>query len=267
VASALVSLTLTPMMCARLLKSENGEKHGRFYHATEAMFDWMLNAYETGLKWVMAHQFFTLMVAIVTLVATIVLYIIVPKGLLPQQDTGLILGVTDSAQSISFKSMVERQRAVAEIVSKDPDVRSVSSFVGAGAVNATVNTGRMNIELKPRDQRNANASEIINRLRDATKNVEGISLYMQAVQDVQIDSRLSRTQYQYTLEDADEDELAEWAPKLLAKFRTLPELADAASDQQSEGLQISVDIDREQASRYNVLTQAIEFSPNLTSIA
>ena len=258
VASAFVSLTLTPMMCARLLKPEREEDQGRFYHATERMFQSMLNLYETGLKWVMAHQFFTLMVAVGTLVATIYLYIIVPKGLLPQQDTGLILGVTDSAQSISFKAMVEKQRAIAEIVRKDPDVRNVSSFVGGGAVNATVNSGRMNIQLKAREQRKEDASEIINRLREATKNVEGISLYMQAVQDVQIDSRLSRTQYQYTLEDADEEELAEWAPKLLAKFRTLPELSDAASDQQSDGLQISVDIDREQASRYNVLTQAID---------
>jgi len=222
------------------------------------MFDWMLNCYEDGLKWVMVHQFFTLMVAFATLVATIILYIIVPKGLLPQQDTGLILGVTDSAQSISFKAMVDRQRAIAEIVSKDPDVRSVSSFVGAGAVNATVNTGRLNIELKPREQRKASASEIIARLREATKDVPGVSLFMQAVQDVQIDSRLSRTQYQYTLEDADEEELAEWAPKLLAKFHSLPQLADAASDQQSEGLQISVDVDREMASRYNVLTQTID---------
>src|SRR5206468_9895311 len=143
-------------------------------------------------------------------------------------------------------------------VGKDPDVTSVASFVGGGSVNATVNTGKLYIDLKPRDQRQASASEIIDRLREATKGVEGISLFMQAVQDVQIDSRLSRTQCQYTLEDADEAELAEWAPKLLAKFRTLPELSDAASDQQSEGLQISVDIDREQASRYNVLTQAID---------
>ncbi|MEZ0257276.1 MAG: efflux RND transporter permease subunit, partial [Chthoniobacter sp.] len=258
VASALVSLTLTPMMCARLLKPENHAEHGRFYRVTENIFEWMLGVYETGLKWVMRHQFFTLMVAVATLVATIFLYIIVPKGLLPQQDTGIILGVTDSAQSISFKAMVSRQREISAIVQKDPDVQSVSSFVGAGAVNATVNSGRMNIQLKPREKRHASASEIIDRLREATKGVEGISLYMQAVQDVQIDSRLSRTQFQYTLEDADEAELAEWAPKLLAKFRTLPELSDAASDQQSEGLQISVDIDREQASRYNVLTQAID---------
>ncbi|MDR3405493.1 MAG: multidrug efflux RND transporter permease subunit [Chthoniobacter sp.] len=258
VASALVSLTLTPMMCARLLKPEKDEKHGRLYVATERMFEWMLNTYEIGLKWVMAHQFFTLMVAVATLVATIFLYIIVPKGLLPQQDTGQILGVTDSAQSISFKAMVERQRAIAEIVRKDPDVRSVSSFVGTGAVNATVNTGHLNIQLKPRDERSANASQIIERLRESTKGVEGISLFMQAVQDVQIDSRLSRTQFQYTLEDADEEELAEWSPKLLAKLKSLPELADVASDQQSDGLQISVEIDREQASRYNVLTQAID---------
>jgi hydrophobe/amphiphile efflux-1 (HAE1) family protein len=258
VASAVVSLTLTPMMCARLLKSEEGEEHGRFYKITEAGFEWMLSLYETGLKWVMKHQFFTLMVAVTTLVATIFLYIVVPKGLLPQQDTGLILGVTDSAQSISFKAMVDRQRAIAEIVSKDPDVRHVSSFVGTGAVNSTVNSGRLNIQLKPREQRDASASQIIDRLREATKNVEGVSLFMQAVQDVQIDSRLSRTQFQYTLEDADETELAEWAPKLLARFRTLPQLADAASDQQAEGLQLSVDVDREMASRYNVSTQAID---------
>jgi hydrophobe/amphiphile efflux-1 (HAE1) family protein len=258
VASALVSLTLTPMMCARLLKSDHGEEHGRFYVATERMFQWMLDTYEIGLKWVLRHQFFTLMVAVATLVATIFLYIIVPKGLLPQQDTGLILGVTDSAQSISFKAMAQRQHEIAEIVRKDPDVRSVSSFVGAGAVNATVNTGRLNIQLKPRKERSASASEIIDRLRDATKNVEGIALFMQAVQDVQIDSRLSRTQFQYTLQDADETELAEWAPKLLTKLRSLPQLTDVASDQQSEGLQISVDIDRGQASRYNVLTQAID---------
>jgi hydrophobe/amphiphile efflux-1 (HAE1) family protein len=258
VVSAFVSLTLTPMMCSRLLKAEKEDEHGRFYHATERMFEWMLHVYEIGLKWVMRHQFFTLMIAVATLVATIVLYIIVPKGLLPQQDTGLILGVTDSAQSISFKAMVERQRAIAEIVQKDPDVRSVSSFVGTGAVNSTVNTGRLNIQLKPREERNADAAQIISRLRAATRDVAGVSLFMQAVQDVQIDSRLSRTQYQYTLEDADEVELAEWAPKLLAKFRSLPELADAASDQQSGGFQLSVEVDREMASRYNVPIQSID---------
>ena len=258
VVSAFVSMTLTPMMCARLLKSEKDEKHGRFYKATEDMFERFLGLYESGLKWVMKHQFFTLMIAIGTLVATIWLYIIVPKGLLPQQDTGLISGVTDAAQSISFNAMVDRQHQITDIVTRDPDVVSAASFVGAGSVNSTVNTGRINIQLKPRDQRTASASEIIDRLREATRNVEGISLYMQAVQDVQIDSRVSRTQYQYGLQDADAAELAEWAPKLLARLQKESSLVDVASDQQSQGLQLSVDIDRAQAARYNVLTQAID---------
>ena len=256
--SAVVSLTLTPMMCARLLKPKSEERHGRFYMWTERMFDSMLAGYEHGLKWVMRHQFFTLAVAIATLVATVLLYIVVPKGLLPQQDTGLIVGVTDAAQSISFRAMLERQRTISEIVERDPDVVSVTSVVGAGTINATVNTGRLFIALKPREERKADASAVIGRLRQATANVQGISLFMQAVQDVQIDSRVSRTQFQYTLQDADEAELADWAPVLLEKLRSLPELADVASDQQSGGLQLRVDIDREKASRYNIFTQAID---------
>jgi len=256
--SAFVSLTLTPMMCARLLKAEKDEKHGHFFRVTEDMFTRLLGAYESGLKWVLRHQLLTLLVAVGTFVATIWLYIVIPKGLLPQQDTGLISGVTDAAQSISFKAMVDRQHKITDIVSQDPDVVSVTSFVGAGSVNATVNTGRINIALKPRDQRSGSATEIIDRLREATKNVEGISLYMQAVQDVQIDSRVSRTQYQYGLQDADQDELATWAPKLLARLQKESSLVDVASDQQSQGLQVSVDVDRAQAARYNVLTQAID---------
>ena len=204
------------------------------------------------------HQAFTLGVAVVTMVATIWLYVIVPKGLLPQQDTGLIIGVTDAAQSISFKDMVARQRAIADIVRRDPDVVSVASFVGAGSVNSTVNSGRLYINLKPRDNRQASADQIIARLRAATDSVQGISLFMQAAQDVQIDSRISRTQYQYTLTDADVVELSEWAPKLLNVLRNRPELTDVASDQQSGGLQVSVEVDREKASRLNVLTQAID---------
>ena len=256
--SALVSLTLTPMMCARLLEAEDESKHGRFYHITENMFQAMLKAYERGLQWVLRHQPFTLGVAILTLVATIWLYVIVPKGLLPEQDTGLITGVTDAAQSISFMSMVANQHKIADIVEKDPDVTSVASFVGAGTVNATVNSGRLYINLKPRNQRKASAQEIVDRLREATRDVEGISLFMQAAQDVQIDSRVSRTQYQYTLQDPDSDELAEWAPKLLAKMNELPELSDSASDQQSGGLEAYVDVDRNAASRLNVLPQAID---------
>ncbi len=256
--SAVVSLTLTPMMCARFLQPEDESRHGRFYHATERMFQGMLGAYEVGLKWVLRNQAVTLFIAFVTLVATIWLYVIVPKGLLPQQDTGLITGVTDAPQTISFKDMVARQHIIAEIVSRDPDVASVAAFVGAVTVNPTVNSGRLYIDLKPRDQRKADAAEIIDRLREQTKNVTGISLFMQAAQDVQIDSRVSRTQYQYTLQDANADELAEWAPKLLAKMQGLPELADVATDQQSGGLQLYVDVDRSQASRLNILPAAID---------
>jgi hydrophobe/amphiphile efflux-1 (HAE1) family protein len=258
VVSAIVSLTLTPMMCARLLSPERKGDHGAFYRWTERFFDGMLAVYESGLRWVLRHQLFTLGVAFATLVGTVWLYVIIPKGLLPLQDTGLIIGVTDSAQSTSFKAMAERQRAVAEIVQRDPDVVSVASFVGAGTVNPTVNNGRMYINLKERDRRHSGVTEIIARLRDATKDVENISLFMQPVQDVQIDSRVSRTQYQYTLEDSDEKELAEWAPKLLEKLRERPELADVASDQQSFGLQIYADIDRIKASELNILPSAID---------
>ena len=258
VVSAIVSLTLTPMMCSRLLKAEGEEKHGWFYRVTESFFDGMLNWYDAGLKWVLRNQAFTLLVAFATLVATVWLYIIIPKGLLPQQDTGMILGVTDSAQSISFKAMVQRQREVSEIVRKDPDVVSVASFVGGGSVNATVNTGRLYINLKPRDKRKSSATEVIERLKEATMDVTGISLFMQAVQDVQIDSRVSRTQYQYTLQDADEEELDDWATRLRDKLRTSSELTDVATDQQTNGLQIHIDVDRDQASRLNVLTQAID---------
>ncbi len=203
--SALVSLTLTPMMCARLLKPESQEKHGRFYHLSEKYFNDLLNAYDRSLKWVLHHHVFTMIVAAITLVATIWLYILIPKGLLPQQDTGMVLGFTDAAQSISFKNMASKQRVLSEIVARDPDMDRVASFVGAGSVNPTMNSGRLYIMLKPRDARKSNASQIIDRLRESTRNVEGISLFMQAAQDVQIESRVSRTQYQYTLQDADED--------------------------------------------------------------
>ncbi|HWD20798.1 MAG TPA: multidrug efflux RND transporter permease subunit [Verrucomicrobiae bacterium] len=258
VVSAVVSLTLTPMMCARLLRPENEDKHGWFYRWTEGFFQWMLGAYDHGLRWVLRHQFFTLMVAVATLVATVWLYIIVPKGLLPLQDTGLIIGVTDASQTISFKGMVEKQRSVAEEVRKDPDVVSVASFVGAGTVNATPNTGRLYINLKPKGQRSASIDKIIARLRQRTESLEGVSLFMQAVQDVQIDSRVSRTQYQYTLQDADEGELNEWAPRLLQALRAHDELVDVASDQQSGGLALSVDINRDKASQFNVLPQNID---------
>ena len=257
--SAFVSLTLTPMMCAKLLRSESeDEEHsGEFYRRTEEYWTRFRDWYERGLRWVLAHQRFVLNVALFTLVATILLYVIVPKGLLPQQDTGVIVGVTDAAENISFKAMMERVHAVSEIVRQDPDVASVSASVGAGTVNATVNTARLYIVLKPHNQR-ANVEKIIERLRNATRNVEGISLFMQAAQDLQIDSRISRTQFQYILQDADAAELADWTPKLVQKLGQLPQLSDVASDQQTNGLQLNVDVDREKASRLNVLTQAID---------
>ncbi|HWV99127.1 MAG TPA: multidrug efflux RND transporter permease subunit [Candidatus Acidoferrum sp.] len=256
--SAVVSLTLTPMMCARLLQPEDKGKHGRLFQATERFFKGMLDAYEHGLRWVLRRQAFVLGVAVVTLVATIWLYVLVPKGLLPQQDTGLILGITDAPQTISFNAMVNRQRQLAERVLKDPDVTTVASFVGAGTVNPTMNTGRLYIGLKRRDDRRSSATEIIERLREATRDLEGISLFMQAVQDVQIDSRVSRTQFQYTLQDADEAELSGWSARLLANLRGLSELTDVASDEQSGGLQINVVVDRQKASRLNILPQAID---------
>jgi hydrophobe/amphiphile efflux-1 (HAE1) family protein len=258
VVSAIVSLTLTPMMCARLLRAEKEENHGKFYVWTEKFFDGMLALYDRGLRWVLKHQGLTLAVAITTLVGTLILYVVMPKGLLPEQDTGLIIGVTDAAQNISFRAMSARQREIADVVMQDPDVASVTSFVGTGTINATLNTGRLSINLKPRNQRSAAAADIIARLRDRVNGVEGIALYMQAVQDLQIDSRVSRTQYQYTLQDADAKELAEWAPKLVDKLRSAPELNDVASDQQNDGFQIDIAVDRDKASRLNVLPQDID---------
>ena len=258
--SAFVSLTLTPMMCARLLHSETEDERengSKFYRRTEEYWTRFRNWYEYGLRWVFAHQRFVLIVAIITLVATILLYIIVPKGLLPQQDTGVIIGVTDAAENISFKAMMERVHAVSDIVRRDPDVSSVSASVGAGTVNATVNTARLYIVLKPHNER-ASAEQIIERLRNATRNVEGVSLFMQGAQDLQIDARVSRTQYQYVLQDADAAELSQWTPRLVQKLGELPQLSDVASDQQVNGLQLNVDVDREKASRLNVLTQAID---------
>src|SRR5215472_11722831 len=256
--SAVVSLTLTPMMCAKFLKPIDHRKQGKLFRWSERAFEAMLNFYDTGLKWVLRHRFTTLLVAIATLIATIYLYIIVPKGLLPNQDTGEIIGVTDAAQNISFKAMLDRQRQVSDIVAKDPDVQSVAAFVGAGTVNATVNTGRLYIVLKPRDERQSTADQIMARLHEATKHLEGISLFMQSVQDLQIDTKVSRTQYQYILEDTNSAELAEWTPKFLERLKKVPELSDVASDQQTNGLQTVIDIDRQKASRLGVQIDAID---------
>ncbi len=258
IASAVVSLTLTPMMCAKFLKPIEHGKQGKFFQWTEGVFQKTLNLYDVSLKWVLRHRFLTLMVAIATFAITLFLYVIVPKGLLPLQDTGEIIGVTDAAQNISFAAMIDRQQQIADIVRQDPDVQSVAAFVGAGTVNQTPNSGRLYIVLKPRRVRQASAQEIIARLRQATNNVQGISLFTQAAQDLQIDTRVSRTQYQYILEDTDSKELGEWSDKLLQKLKQLPELRDVATDQQPQGYQVSVNVDREKASRLNVQTAAID---------
>jgi multidrug efflux pump len=257
-ASAVVSLTLTPMMCAKFLKQSQPGKGLKVFEWTERMFEWSLHLYEGSLKWVLRHRRFTLAVAMATLAATIYLYVIVPKGLLPQEDTGEILGVTEAAQNISPQAMLDRQRQVSDIVSQDADVQSVAAFVGAGAVNATGNTGRLYIVLKPREQRHASADQIIARLRQSTKDLQGVSLFMQAVQDLQIDARVSRTQYQYVLEDTNSDELNQWVSKLLRELRNSPVISDLGTDQESQGQQVYVQIDRQKASQLGVQIDAID---------
>jgi multidrug efflux pump len=257
VVSALLSLTLTPMMCAKLLRPIHESSHGRLYQWSERVFKSMIGTYERGLKWVLRHQRTTLLVTIGTLCLTLILFYVVPKGFFPQQDTGLLQGVSEAAPDVSFQKMMERQRALSEVVMADPDVSSVASFIGADGVNTTTNSGRMSIALKPRDQRSS-AAEVIARLQPKLARVEGITLYLQLVQDLSVENRISRTQYQYTLEDANIEELQAWGPRVLAKLKTLPELTDVASDQQTTGLQASLKIDRDTAARLGILPQAID---------
>jgi len=256
--SAVVSLTLTPMMSARFLRHTPRERQGRFYRASGEFFERVIARYARMLDWVLDRQAATLLVAIATLVLTVVLYILVPKGFFPVQDTGLIQGVTEASQSISFAAMAERQQALARVVLEDPAVESLSSFIGVDGTNPTLNSGRMLINLKPLKQRSLSAVEVIRRLQDRLHGVEGITLYMQPVQDLSIESRVSRTQYQFTVEDADPDELGVWVPRLVERLRRLPQLADVASDLQNQGLQAYVDIDRATASRLGVTTAAID---------
>jgi multidrug efflux pump len=254
--SAAVSLTLTPMMCAQLLG--RGQDKGRFYRATERWFSRAIQFYGVTLAWVLRHQPATLVVTIATLVLTIALYVVVPKGFFPVQDTGVILGVSQAPETVSFEAMAERQQALAAVILNDPDVESLSSFIGVDGANMTPNSGRIQINLKPRDERADDASAIIRRLGAALGGVPGITLYMQPVQDLTVENRISRTQYQYSLEDADPVELAEWTPRLVARLRRSPVLRDVASDQQNRGLAASLVIDRDNAARLGVLPQAID---------
>jgi len=256
--SAVVSLTLTPMMCAKLLKHVPPSKQGKFYRKSEDFYERVIRFYGRTLKWILGHQTATLIVTVSTLVFTLVLYVVVPKGFFPVQDTGVIIGISEAPQSVSFDAMSQRQQELASVILKDPDVASLSSFIGVDGTNQTPNSGRIQINLKPRDQRNANASEIIRRLQPELEKVQGITLYMQPVQDLTVEDRVSRTQFQYSMEDADAQELAQWSQKLLAKLHDVPQLRDVASDQQNGGLQADLVIDRDTASRLGILPQTID---------
>ena len=256
--SALVSLTLTPMMCARLLKHTPKEKHSRFYLVTGAWFDAIIARYGKMLTWVLARQTATLWVTVGTLALTVLLYIFVPKGFFPVQDTGVIQGISEAPQSVSFASMAERQRMLAQAILEDPAVASVSSFIGVDGANTTLNSGRVLINLKPHAERELNASGVIARLKPRLAKLEGIALYMQPVQDLTIEDRISRTQYQFTLESANAEELSAWTHKLVEKLGTLSQLVDVASDLQDQGLQAYLNIDRDTAARLGVTTAAID---------
>src|SRR2546426_824322 len=256
--SAVVSLTLTPMMSAKLLKRHDLEKQSRIYKFSEDLYNRVIEFYGGTLKFVLRHQTTTLLVTAGTLVLTLFLYVVVPKGFFPVQDTGVILGISEAPQNVSFTAMSQRQRALAEIILQDPDVASLSSFIGVDGTNLTTNSGRIQINLKSLDERSADASEIIRRLQPELAKVEGITLYMQPVQDLTVENRVSRTQYQYSVEDADPQELFAWAPRLVEKLKGLPELRDVASDQQDQGLEASLVIDRDTAARLGILPQAID---------
>ena len=256
--SAVVSLTLTPMMCSRILHQTPKEQQGRFFKASERVFENVIAFYGRTLKFVLGYQIITLLVAAATLVLTIVLYIVIPKGFFPTQDTGVIQGISQAPETISFAAMAQKQQQLAAIILQDPAVDSLSSFIGADGTNTTLNSGRMSINLKPLNQRNLSASDVIRRLQTSLKPVEGIVLYMDPVQNITVDDRVSRTQYQYTLEDPDANELNLWTGRLVDKMKQLPQLADVATDQQTGGLAVSLVIDRVTASRLGIAPSTID---------
>jgi multidrug efflux pump len=256
--SAVVSLTLTPMMCSRLLKAKADQKPGRFYEASERVYQRIIDFYARTLQRALKHQPATLLVAVSMLVLTILLYLVVPKGFFPIQDTGVIQGISDAQQNISFAAMTERQQALADVILKDPAIESLSSFIGVDGINATLNSGRILINLKPLAERKISASDVIRRLQPELAKVDGITLYMQPIQDLTVEDRVSRTQYQYTLEDANAQELNAWTAKLMEKLPALPELRDVATDQQTHGSQATLAIDRVTASRLGITPQEID---------
>jgi multidrug efflux pump len=258
VVSAVVSLTLTPMMSARILRREPKEQQGRIYRATERGFEAMIGFYGRTLKFVLRFQTITLFVALATLMLTVFLYIIIPKGFFPVQDTGVIQGISQAPQTIGSKAMAEKQKELAKVILDDDAVESLSSFIGADGTNTTTNSGRISINLKPLDQRNLNASDVVRRLKSKLNQVQGIELFMQPVQNITVDDRVSRTQYQYTLEDPDANELNDWTNRFVSRLKQLPELEDVATDQQTGGLAVSLVIDRVTASRLGIAPTTID---------
>ena len=256
--SAVVSLTLTPMMCSRLLKHKPAHEQGALYHFSERVFEGIIAFYGRTLTVVLRHRFLTICVALATLGLTAFLYIIIPKGFFPVQDTGVILGISEAPQSVSFHSMADRQQKLSAVILKDPAVESLSSFIGIDGTNTTLNSGRIQINLKPLEERGINATEVIRRLQPQLAAIEGITLYMQPVQDLTVEDRVSRTQYQYSLEDPDPKELSTWATKLVDKLGGSHQLRDLASDQQNTGLQTRLAIDRNTASRLGITPQVID---------
>jgi multidrug efflux pump len=258
VVSAVVSLTLTPMMSARILRHQPKEQQGRIYRVTEHAFESMIAFYGRTLKYVLKFQTITLLVALATLILTVFLYIIIPKGFFPVQDTGVIQGISQAPQTIGSKAMAAKQQELAKIILQDRAVESLSSFIGADGTNTTTNSGRMSINLKPLDQRKMNASDVIRRLNSKLEQVQGIQLFMQPVQNITVDDRVSRTQYQYTLEDPNADELDDWTNRFVNRLKQLPELEDVATDQQTGGLAVSLVIDRVTASRLGIAPTTID---------
>jgi len=256
--SAVVSLTLTPMMCSRILRHTPAAQQGRFFKASERVFENIIAFYGRTLKFVLRFQTITLLVALATLVLTVFLYIVIPKGFFPTQDTGVIQGISQAPASISFAAMQQKQQELASIVLQDPAVESLSSFIGADGTNTTLNSGRMSINLKPIAERSLSAADVIRRLQTKLKDVDGIELYMDPVQNITVDDRVSRTQYQYTLEDPDPNELNLWTNKLVDKMKQLPQLADVATDQQTGGLAVSLVIDRVTASRLGIAPNTVD---------